>query len=86
MTWQIEFKSEAVDGLERIERPIAQRILTKARWLSESFEQITPQPLTGSMRGLFKLRVGDYRIIYSANAEKRLLTIHLIGHRMDIYR
>lgn len=86
MTWQIEFKSEAIDGLERIERPIAQRILTKARWLSENFEQITPQPLTGSMRGLFKLRVGDYRIIYSANPEKRLLTIHLIGHRRDIYR
>ena len=31
MTWQIEFKPKAVDELERIERLIAQRILTKAR-------------------------------------------------------
>jgi mRNA interferase RelE/StbE len=62
MAWQIEFKSEAVDDLDRIDRLLAQRILSKARWLCENFEQITPQPLTGSMKGLFKLRVGDYRI------------------------
>lgn len=86
MTWQIEFKSDAVDQLGRIEKLIAQRILTKTKWLSQNFEQITPQSLTGSMKGLFKLRVGDYRIIYSAHTEKRLLTIHLIGHRRDIYR
>lgn len=86
MTWQIEFKSEAIEDLSNIDRVVAQRILTKTRWLSENFDQITQQPLSGSLKGLFKLRVGDYRIIYSSNPQKHLLTIHLIGHRRDIYR
>jgi mRNA interferase RelE/StbE len=43
-------------------------------------------PLTGELKGLFKLRVGDYRIAYSIEEKKKLLTIHLIGHRREIYR
>ncbi|MDQ1637022.1 MAG: mRNA interferase RelE/StbE [Pyrinomonadaceae bacterium] len=86
MAWQIEFKSEAIEDLTRIDKLVAQRIVGKAKWLCENFEQITPQPLTGPMKGLFKLRVGDYRIIYSTNPERELLTIHLIGHRREIYR
>jgi mRNA interferase RelE/StbE len=35
--------------------------------------------------GLFKLRVGNYRVIYSFDVEALLITIHKIGHRRDIY-
>ncbi|WP_245911981.1 type II toxin-antitoxin system RelE family toxin [Brunnivagina elsteri] len=37
------------------------------------------------MSGFFKLRVGDYRVIYTFNTEIQLMTIHKIGHRRDIY-
>ena len=34
----------------------------------------------------FRLRVGDYRIIYSVDDEAEMVTIRAIGHRRDIYR
>lgn len=85
MAYAVEFRPQAIDDLERIDRVIGQRLLTKLRWLSENIQDITPVPLTGELRGLFKLRVGDYRIAYSIQQEKELLTIHLIGHRSEIY-
>lgn len=85
MAYAVEFRPQAIDDLERIDRVIGQRLLTKLRWLSENIQDITPVPLTGELRGLFKLRVGYYRIAYSIQQEKELLTIHLIGHRSEIY-
>ena len=42
-------------------------------------------PLRRNLSGLMKLRVGDYRIIYSI--EKETVTVHVIkiGHRKDVY-
>ena len=86
MAYKVEFKPKAIEEISDIERVVAQRILEKTKWLSENVDAITPQPLTGELKGLFKLRVGDYRVIYSFSQEKNLLTVHLIGHRRDIYR
>jgi len=38
---QVEFKPEALDELEKLDPVIAQRILTKTKWLSENIGQIT---------------------------------------------
>lgn len=85
MTLNVEFTSQAVTDLERLDQVIAQRILDKIKWLTENFDNITPQPLTGDLKGFFKLRVGDYRVIYSINSSAAIITIHLIGHRREIY-
>jgi mRNA interferase RelE/StbE len=62
-------------------------VLERIRWLATHTDQLTPEPLRGrEWRGVFKLRVGDYRILYTTNRRTRLLTIHLIGHRREIYR
>lgn len=83
---KIEFRLEAITDLERLDQVVAQRILNKLKWLTENYDNITPQALTGNMKGLFKLRVGDYRVIYSISQSEDIITIHLIGHRRDIYR
>ncbi|MDJ0737498.1 MAG: type II toxin-antitoxin system RelE/ParE family toxin [Nostocaceae cyanobacterium] len=59
--------------------------MNKIRWLCENFDDISPQALSADLSGLFKLRVGDYRVIYSFDTEVQLITIHQIGHRRDIY-
>lgn len=43
-------------------------------------------PLRKTLKGYMKLRVGDYRVIYSVN--KKTITVHVIkiGHRRDIYK
>jgi mRNA interferase RelE/StbE len=65
---------------------VARRIADRIRWLSEHFEEITPEPLKGDPAGLFKFREGDYRIIYEPLRKERLIVVPEIGHRREIYR
>ncbi|PSB23767.1 type II toxin-antitoxin system RelE family toxin [Stenomitos frigidus] len=85
MAYRVEFKTEALAEIERLSPTNQERVLRKIRWLGDHFEQLTPQALTGNLSGLFKLRIGDYRSLYSFNDETELITIHRIGHRSGIY-
>ena len=82
MSYDIEFKSEATIGFGALASTIQDRILRKIRWLSEN---LTPQALSADLSGLFKLKIGDYRVIYSFDTEAQLITIHKVGHHRDIY-
>ncbi len=86
MTYQVRFMPGATRDITRLDRIIAQRVLTRLRWLSENFEGLTPEALTGEWHGLFKLRVGSYRVLYTVIQKERLITVHLVGHRRDIYK
>lgn len=83
--YAVAFRPEARDGLRRLSNTNAQRVLDKIKWLSESFDQMSHEALTGEFKGLFKLRVGDYRVIYPASREDRIMIVHLVGHRRSIY-
>jgi mRNA interferase RelE/StbE len=86
MPYKVEFSREAVDDLRHLDKAVAQRILRRLRWLSDNFDTVTPEALTAELKGLFKFRVGSYRVIYEINRKERLLTVHLVGHRKDIYK
>jgi mRNA interferase RelE/StbE len=85
-SYQVEFVPAAIKDLQAIDKIIAQRVLNKIKWLSENLDDITPEMLVGKWHHKYKLRVGDWRIIYTIEQDKKLLTIHLIGHRREIYR
>ncbi|WP_442949997.1 type II toxin-antitoxin system RelE family toxin [Nostoc sp.] len=42
--------------------------------------------LKGDFAGLFRYRVGVWRVVYKVDEEQQLITILLIAHRSDIYR
>jgi mRNA interferase RelE/StbE len=54
--------------------------------LAANFDEIEPEPLTGDLTGFYKLRVGDYRVLYQVLHGDRLIVVHVIGHRREIYR
>jgi mRNA interferase RelE/StbE len=85
MSYFVEYEPEAIASLEKLSNTNRQRILTKIAWLAENFEQITPQPLTVDYAGFYKLRIGDYRVIYEFNGEEQIIFIDKIGHRSEIY-
>ncbi|MDJ0796177.1 MAG: type II toxin-antitoxin system RelE/ParE family toxin [Calothrix sp. MO_167.B12] len=85
MSYNVEFTPTGMDSLEELTSIIQERILRKIRWLSENFDDVTPQALSAELSGLFKLRVGDYRVIYSFDTEMQIMTIHKVGHRRDVY-
>lgn len=42
--------------------------------------------LKGSLHGLFRYRIGDYRLFYTIDSERKIVFIVDIDHRKDIYR
>lgn len=84
--YQVEFLPEASDELASLDKAVAQRVLKKLKWLAENFEDLTPEPLHSNLKGLFKLRVGSYRVFYSFDRKRRIIIVHLMGHRRDIYK
>lgn len=80
----IEWAEDAIKDLEKLDRAVAQRVLNKINWLASNFERIIPEPLTGEFKGTFKLRIGDWRVVYTL--EGQTLVIQFIGHRREIYR
>ena len=83
--YQVEFRPSAAQDFDNLDKLVADRLLKKLRWLAENFESVKPEPLTGPFSGLFKLRVGDYRVIYQPDTERKVLTVRLVGHRREIY-
>ncbi|MBN1900625.1 type II toxin-antitoxin system RelE/ParE family toxin [Candidatus Sumerlaeota bacterium] len=84
--YNINFTPQGFKSLESLDREIAQRILDKLKWFIEHIDEIRGMPLSGEFTGLYKLRMGDWRIIYSIDHKERLITIHKTGHRKDIYK
>ena len=84
--YQIDFTSSAESDLARLDAQIAQRVLNKLRWLAENFDVIKPEPLAGQWRGAFKLRVGDYRVLYTYDRQKQKLIVHFVRHRREVYK
>ena len=84
---RVEFTPTAEKGLGKIDRPVAQRILKKVRWLAENAAQVHHEPLAAQFAGMYKLRVGEYRVVYTIEGTMQdRLVIHLIGHRREIYK
>jgi mRNA interferase RelE/StbE len=85
MNYLIEYEPEAITDLENLTQAIRERVVKKINWLAENFDQINPQSLTADLSGLFKLRVGDYRVIYEFNREEELIFIDRVRHRSEAY-
>jgi mRNA interferase RelE/StbE len=83
-TVEVVLKGDAIQALRQLDKPVAQRILNKVKWLSQNTDVVTPIPLQGDLAGVLKLRVGDYRVFYSLNGS--ILTVLLVGHRREIYK
>ena len=50
-------------NLEKLDPIIRERILTKVSWLEENLADIVPEPLHRELKGSYKLRMGDYRVV-----------------------
>lgn len=83
MAYKIEFKKSVGRDLRRISKAQVRTILAKI----ESELGNTPEnhpALTGKFAGLRKLRVGDYRVIFSIFGDTVLIL--RVSHRKEAYR
>ena len=86
--WRIEINKIAERAILRLDKPVRQRIIA---FLHERVEpandpKVLAEPLAGELRGLWRFRVGDYRIICDIQAVVRIVEVLEIGHRSKVYR
>ena len=84
--YSIRILEEASRDLARLDKPVGRRIVERINWLSDNLNHIRPEPLRGDLIGLYKFRIGDYRVIYEIIHEEKTIVIHAVGHRREIYR
>ena len=85
MSYSIEFKPAALRQLRRISKENQKQIGQKIESLKQNPLPDGVKKLTGS-NNLFRVRIGDYRIIYTIESEKFIVLIIAVGHRREIYR
>ena len=85
MSYRIEFDSKAIADLKGMPAKVQSQILKKINWLGLNFEQVQPKGLTDNLAGFYKLRVGDYRVLYEIDPELEVIAIARVGHRREIY-
>ena len=82
MTFKVLLHPKAVKELQKIEMQTRTRILENAKQLHENLDKLG-KPLKQS--DFWRLRVGDYRVIYEINQNKEQVVILFIGHRSKVY-
>ncbi len=84
MKWRIIFARTAEKELAKFSTETQSRVARAIRSLEEDPMPASAKRLKG--REEFRLRVGDYRILYTLKQEDRVVTISAIGHRREVYR
>jgi mRNA interferase RelE/StbE len=84
--YHIRILKAASRELAHLDKPVGRRIVERVNRLAENLDDIQHEALTGNLTGLYKLRVGDYRVIYEIVRKEKTIVIHAIGHRREIYQ
>ena len=87
MAWTIEYSADARKTLAKLDRPDSRHILD---YLDEVAALDDPRTrghgLTGNLAGLWRYRVGDWRVVCIINDRQLIIVAIDIGHRSTIYR
>jgi|DewCreStandDraft_5_1066085.scaffolds.fasta_scaffold08681_8 mRNA interferase RelE/StbE len=85
MAYKIEWDIRAYRELKEINNKDAVRILNAVNKLYKQ-PYVSGEPLEGKFKGKYRMRVGDYRVIYWVKEDEKTVYIISVGHRKDIYR
>lgn len=83
--FKIDLKSSVEHDLKRIDRQYISKILDAIENLAKNPFPIQSRKLKDS-ESSYRLRVGDYRVIYQVDTENRFVTVYHVRHRKDAYK
>lgn len=87
MAWRIEFDAEAADEFRRLDHVVQQRVrrYLRDRIAAADDPQLFGKPLRGELAGVWRYRVGDYRLLCRIERPQRSVLVIRVGHRRSIY-
>ena len=87
MMYTAQLTHQAERDVTLLAQSVATRILDRVEWLALHADEIIHRRLKGEQWGkAYKLRVGDYRVIYQLDRRHRTLMVLKIGHRREVYK
>ena len=84
-TYSLCYKPSVEKDLQSIPRPIVGRIIERVERLPSNPFPPQSAKLQGAER-LYRLRVGDYRIVYKVNTDAMHIIVQYVRHRREVYR
>ena len=82
--YRVEVRPAALRALRKVDPKVRPRIEGAIALLAEDPRPPASRPLTG--RAGYRVRVGDYRIIYTIQDDVLVIVVVNLGHRRDVYR
>ena len=86
MAYVVEFSPAARRQLRKLDPPVVKRILRRIERLEKQPRPKIAKRLQGSAEPLYRVREGDYRIVYTIEDDKLMVLVIRIGHRSEVYR
>jgi mRNA interferase RelE/StbE len=87
-TWRVDFDRSAARDLRKLGHEGQRLVLSYLRKRIATAENPRRfgQPLTGDLRGLWRYRVADYRIVAAIEEHRLVVLVVSVGHRREVYR
>ena len=88
MDWIVEFDPEAAEDFRKLDRSVQRRLQNyiRDRIIPAEDPRAFARPLRGEQAGLWRFRVGDYRMICDIEEETVTILVLRVGHRREIYK
>jgi mRNA interferase RelE/StbE len=88
LAWRIEWEDEAVKELKALDTRAQRAIVRYMRdkIATDENPRRYGDPLRKDLKGLWKYRIGSYRIICSIEDEKVIILVVRVGHRKNVYK
>ena len=85
--WTVEFKPKALKELKKFDKKSRNRIFHFLDSLVEDFDspRNVGKAMTGGYKGLWRYRVGDYRLICQIQDGTLVVLVAHLGHRKEVY-
>jgi len=86
--WKVELSKEAIKDLKKLDKNVSSRLLNNLNKLEISENPLSlkdVRPLVGKLKGFYRLRVGEYRIIFEIDRPNKRIGIHIIVPRGNAY-
>jgi mRNA interferase RelE/StbE len=75
----------AARALQKLQRKDLERVVAKIRGLADDPRPHGVEKLT-DREDLYRIRSGDFRVVYAIDDEERSVSVETIGNRRDVYR
>ena len=87
MAWRIEWDQRALRDAESLDHEVRKRITRylRERIATDENPRRFGKPLTGDKAGLWRYRVGDYRMVCRIEQERLVVLVITVGHRKEVY-